>query len=304
MSIESPPIPKLEALTLIPSALSFLTSFTLALIIGAERNRQSTLSKFILLLALSDLVYACMGFLFGLNLFGPTCPAPFAMIREYTRLVSFSITIVFAVTISMLAKTGNSEASSRFRMKCFICIIIFPALCVAGIFFISSSEYLDILCWKEVVADQSFMQGVTAFLLRLPVLVTFFVTFLLYWNVIIHTKKKMEGEGNDHISKKLYELLVYPLGIVICYMWFLVNGFSSGYGFIRKMDIFSQQMQGLVNFFIFGMNYQTRTQIKGYWQRISGRMYEFLHLQEKNSEIELQSVPLNTEYKTSNHDKF
>jgi nitrate reductase NapE component len=303
MSSENP-VPKLDAVILIPSALSFLTSLALALIIGADRTRQSTLSKFILALALSDLVYACLGILFAFNSFGATCPTSFTLIREYTRLISFSITIAFAVTISLLAKTGNAEASSRFKTKCFICIILLPALCVAGIFSISSSEYLDILCWKEVTPDQSFGQGLTAFFLRLPVLVTFFVTFLLYWNVIIHTKRKMEAEGYEHFSKKLYELLIYPLGIVICYIWFLANGFSSGYGFVRKMDIFSQQMQGLVNFFIFGMNYQTRTQIKDYWQRVSGRMYEFLHLQEKTTEIELQSVPLNTEYKTSNHDKF
>jgi len=112
----------------------------------------------------------------------------------------------------------------------------------------------------------------------------------------------MAREGNFRISNNLYELLIYPLGIFVCYAWLFLERFDSSYNAIRMIDIFGQQLQGLINFLIYGMNYQTRTQLKDYWNRISGKMHEFFHLQEKEKELELQTVPFNTEY--TNQEKF
>ena len=56
-------------------------------------------------------------------------------------------------------------------------------------------------------------------------------------NMRSNKKRKMEAERNVQFSGNLYELLIYPLGILICYAWYFFETFGSVYNFVRIMPV-------------------------------------------------------------------
>ena len=265
---------ELKIAILIPSVLSFSTSFILALIIVIYRRQQTLLSRFVFSMAVSDIVYTFMGVFFTFERYFERCPWFLSSIREYTRLVSCGIAISFAYATVRLTKATKNDIGAPFVKKCLIWVLLIPFVYVAIFLIFYRHEYLDVLCWYGVTTG-TVQTNHVGYMLKLPLVLGFLVTFIMYSNVIIYIKRKMEQENNWQLSNKLYELLVYPLGILICYFWFFLEDFSAGYDFIRVVDIVFQQLQGFINFLIFGMNYQTRNHLKKYSQYLSNRTYEF-----------------------------
>jgi len=244
-----------------------------------------------------------MGIFFTFDRYFQKCPTFLSVTRQYTRLVSCGLAVVFALTTSLLAKTGKMDPGKNFVHKSFMTVLVSPLVFVLFFVIFFPHEYLDLLCWYDI-DTQELNSEWARHLLEVPLILTFVTTLGIYSFLIIYIKRKMAREGNIKLSGNLYELLIYPLGIFVCYIWFFLENFNASKTSIRTVDIIGQQLQGTINFVIYGMNYHTRTQMKDYWNRIRNRTHEFLHLQEKEQkEFEMQSVPLLTEHNTT-YDKF
>lgn len=292
---------------LIPSIISLTSSLILTIVMVTYRSRQTTLSKFVFSMALSDLVYAFMGIFFTFDRYFQKCPTFLSTTRQYTRMVSCGLAIVFALTTSLLAKTGKTDPGKNFVHKSFMAVLVSPLIFVLFFILLFPHEYLDLLCWYDTETEEP-NSDTARHILEFPLVMTFIITFGIYSFLIIYIKRKMAREGNIKLSGNLYELLLYPLGVFVCYVWFFLENFHEPKSPIRTVDIIGQQLQGTINFVIYGMNYHTRTQMKDYWNRIRNRFHEFLHLQEKekekDKEFEMQSVPLLTEHNTTYDNKY
>ena len=128
--------------------------------------------------------------------------------------------------------------------------------------------------------------------MELPIIASLIGAIIIHSTTLVFLKRKLEQEGNFNFIKNLYELFIYPFGILLCYFWFFLESLDNENNFIRTADVFFQQSQGFINFLIFGLNYQTRTYIKTYCQKAWTRIYEFFHVtghHHRSHAIELQT---------------
>jgi len=101
------------------------------------------------------------------------------------------------------------------------------------------------------------------------------IIFNVYCYIKVIWIMKNSGFGKE-ANAIFFELLLYPLGLIICYSFTCADRIYLSFGekitWLEYVHVFLLQLQGFVNALIYGMNYQVRTQIRRMFKRCKNRV--------------------------------